>query len=228
VTALAPPLLNSIGMKNSIVLIAIILFCGPLLAQTPPSYDVVYNTCISEDSPTEVKSFDTKWIVVVEGGDKAKVEDCEAYIPKYQAQHPKESNIRFKDIKREKSSWERGSGNKYDISCKFETTGPVKVASESEACGLQRIVRTGDVKHMSIQAAQACVSLPTNSQTALWRKLACLMDARDQAVNMNGIDATTYEDVKTQITIVSEALARGLNMPVQVITVLARPYAQEK
>jgi hypothetical protein len=213
-------------MKNSTFLISILFFCGPLLAQTPASYDVIYNSCVNEDSPKEVKTFDTPWIVVVEGGDKAKAEDCEAYIAKYQAQHPQESNIRFKDIKREKSSWERGTGSKYDISCKFEATGPVKVANESEACGLQRIVRTGDVNGMNVQAAQACLTLPTDSQTALWRKLACLTDARDQALNMKDIDSATYENLKTQITIVSEALARGLSMPVQMV--LSRAHAQDK
>jgi hypothetical protein len=213
-------------MKNSISLIPILLFCGPLLAQTQASYDVIYNSCINDSSPMEVKTFDTKWIVVVEGGDKAKVEDCNAYISKYQAEHPKESNIRFKDIKREKSPWQRGTGDKYDILCKFEATGPVKVANESEACGLQRIVRTGDVKGMTLQAAQACLTRPTDSQTALWQKLACLTDARDEAVNISGIDSATYENLKTQLTIVSEALARELNTPLEVV--LAHGHAQQK
>jgi hypothetical protein len=79
---------------------------------------------------------------------------------------------------------------------------------------------------MTLQAAQACLTLPTDSQTALWQKLACLTDARDEAVNISGIDSATYENLKTQITIVSEALARELNLPVQVV--LAHGHAQEK
>jgi len=213
-------------MKHSIFLIPILLFCGPLLAQTQTSYDVVYNSCLRDDSPVEVKTFDTDWILVVKGGDIAKVEDCQAYIGDYQSAHPKESNIRFKDIKRERSPVERGTGKKYDISCKFETTGPVKVANESEACGIQRIVRTGDVSAMTVQSAQECISMPTNSQTALWKKLACLTDARDQALNMSGIDSATYENIKLQITLVSEALARGLSMPAQIV--LAHARAQQK
>lgn len=177
------------------------------------------------DSPVEVKPVDTDWILVVKGGDEAKVADCMAHIGKLATDHPEYSNINYLDIKRVSSPPERGTGKKKDIYCKYNVTKPVRVAQESEACGINRVERK-EQKEMSLEDAKSCIGLPASTQTQLWTKLACVLDATEQSATIQGIDQATYDGLKFQTTLVSEALARNLKLPVPAVLKLAAARAQ--
>lgn len=164
---------------------------------------------------------ETDWLLVVKGGDEAKVSDCMSYIAKLATDHPEYSNINYLDIRRVKSPIERGTGTKKDILCKYTVSKPVRVAEESEACGIHHVDRSTDAKAMTVEDAKTCIGLPVATQTQLWTKLACLQDATEQAAGMAGIDQATYDGLNLHTKLVSEKLSRGLGIPVQAVLKLA-------
>jgi hypothetical protein len=223
----APALLYGLRMKTTLSLLSLILFSGPLFAQSQTSYQVVYKSCARADSPIVVRPYESEWFLVVKGGDKMKEADCHAFIATLAARRPELTNITYKNIKSEEGDvLKRGFGKKNDIYCKYDVTGPVRVADESEACGISHVDRGTDPKVMNLDDAKNCVSMATNTQTQLWQKLACVLDATEQAVNIPGMDGTTYEGLKFQTVLVSEKLSRSLNMPLKAVLAHASSQPQ--
>lgn len=191
-------------MKHVWIFLALTLTATPALAQESCEnrYNLIVKSCVTPQSPMEVRTMITDWIVVNKGARRISNNLCIAYISEIARTNPQASNIQFVDIKDDDAT-HRGVG-KRDVSCKFSLNQPMPVPVPDESCGINGVERAACAAAPDMASVQACIEAPAEARGQIWIKAACLVDSYKAALQIRGMTPDSYNQVKFQLDILKD------------------------
>jgi hypothetical protein len=191
-------------MKSAWIFLTLTLGAAPALAQESceSDYKLLVKSCVTAQSPTEVRTVTTDWILVNKGARRVSNDLCTAHVAVIAQANPQASNILVAQIKDEDAT-QRGIG-KRDVSCKFSMSAPVQVPVPDESCGITGVERTACAFAPNMVSVQNCIQTPAVARGQYWIKAACLMDSYKAALQISGMTSDIYNQVKFQLDVMKD------------------------